>query len=56
MNMKFKGLPEEIVRGAVKTGDEEDLQEARRILAEIKSGKQKLYSQKDFEKIIGSQL
>ncbi|MEK6953392.1 MAG: hypothetical protein AABX01_00155 [Candidatus Micrarchaeota archaeon] len=34
----------------------EDLREAKRILSEIKSGKQKLYSKEEFEKIIGSKL
>ena len=36
--------------------DEEDLREAKRILSEIRSGKQKLYSQKEFEKKIGLKL
>jgi hypothetical protein len=33
--------------------DEEDAREARRIMAEVRSGKQKLLSQKEFEKKAG---
>jgi len=36
--------------------DEEDVREARRILAEIKSGKQKVLSKKEFERRTGMRL
>ncbi len=36
--------------------DEEDVREAKRILAEIKSGKQKVLSMKEFERRTGMRL
>ena len=33
--------------------NEEDVRDAKRILADIKSGKQKVYSQKEFEALTG---
>ncbi len=36
--------------------DEEDVRDAKRILSEIKSGKQKTYSKEEFEKLTGSKI
>ncbi len=36
--------------------NKEDLREAKRVLSEIRSGKQKLYSKKEFEKQTGLKL
>ena len=36
--------------------DEQDAREAERVLKEIKQGKQKLYSRKEFEKLTGVKL
>lgn len=36
--------------------DEEDVRDAKRILSEIKSGKQKAYSKEEFEKLTSSKV
>ncbi len=36
--------------------EDEDMRETRRILQEVKSGKQKLLSKKEFEKLTGTKL
>ncbi|MBI5036031.1 hypothetical protein HZC09_01680 [Candidatus Micrarchaeota archaeon] len=36
--------------------DEEDIRECNRIMKEIKEGKQKLYTQEEFEKMTGTKL
>lgn len=80
MNVKFVGIPDQIMSCAIRAGiaktntdvlmlglfeldnkykllerfeDEQDAKEADKIMAEIKSGKRKVYSEKEFEKRTG---
>lgn len=83
MNLKFTGIAEQIMEGAVKAGlaktktdalmmglleldhhyrllerleDEQDARDVDRIMREVKEGKQKLYTQEEFEKKTGIRL